>query len=75
MISMKNVNIQGNEGYSVYRGGGFIYLSILKGNNKIKLSKLNFTNNHCSSNGGGIYILGIFQTTQSVLYPKLIFHK
>ena len=63
MISMTNINMKRNYGYSVYRRGGFIYISILKDKCIIKLSKLNFTNNYFSSNGGGIYILGTFQTT------------
>ena len=63
MISIKNINISGNNGYSVYKRGGFIYLSILKDNSTVKLSQLNFTNNCFSSNGGGIYILGTFAIT------------
>ena len=60
---MKNISIQRNYGYSIYRRGGFIYISILKDNSTVKFSNLNFTNNHFSSNGGGIYISGTFQTT------------
>ena len=63
MISMNNIIIQGNYGYSVYRRGGFIYISILKDSSTVKTSNLNFTDNHFTSNGGEIYILGTFQKT------------
>ena len=63
MISMSNINIQGNYGYSANRRVGFIYLLIEKDNSTVKLSSLNFSNNQFTNNDGGIYISGTFQKT------------
>ena len=63
IISMSNVNIQENHGYSINRRGGFIYLLISEDNSTVKLSSLNFSNNHFSSDDGGIYISGTFEKT------------
>jgi len=58
-----NIQMINNSGFSNYRLGGLIYIDLAEDNCSLTITKLNFSSNHYSSNGGGIYIYGTYQSS------------
>ena len=61
-VSINNVTMTKNTGFATEKTGGLILMEVSQDNCTLRISELNFMDNHYSSNGGGLYITGTFET-------------
>ena len=61
--SLFKVKMINNNGSAREKEGGLILVEVFEDNNTLKINELTFNKNHFTSNGGGIYIIGSFQSS------------
>ena len=61
-VSINNVTMTNNTGFATEKTGGLILMEVSQDNCTLRISELIFMDNHYSSNGGGLYITGAFET-------------
>ena len=59
--SLYGLHVFSNTGTSVLRRGGLLLFKVLKDNCIVNITRLNYTMNTFSRNGGGLYIIGSFK--------------
>ena len=64
-ISLHGLHISNNKGSSVLRRGGLLSFRLLENNCTVNITKLVYTMNSFSRNGGGIFVTGFFRNNFS----------
>ena len=59
--SLHGLHVFNNTGTSVLRRGGLLFFDVLQDNCTVNITRLNYTMNTFSRNGGGLYIIGSFK--------------
>ena len=62
IVSLHGLNVTNNNGTSELRRGGLLAFRLFEDNCTVNITKLNYTMNRFSRNGGGLYITGSFRT-------------
>ena len=63
VTSLFNIKMMNNNGFATEKEGGFILFEVSEDNSTLIINELTFSKNHYTSNGGGVYIIGSFQSS------------
>ena len=63
VTSLFNINMINNNGFAREKEGGLVLVEVSEDNSTLKINELTFNKNNYTSNGGGIYITGSFQSS------------
>ena len=61
--SLFNIKMMNNVGFATEKGGGFILSEVSEDNHILNITELTFMNHNYTSNGGGVYVSGSFQSS------------
>ena len=63
VTSLLSIKMTNNNAFATERGGGLILVEVSEDNSILNINGLTFNKNNYTSNGGGIYITGSFQSS------------
>ena len=63
VTSLFNINMMNNNGFATEKEGGLVLVEVYEDNSTLNITELTFNKNNYTSNGGGIYVTGSFQSS------------